>query len=1127
MRQQITRAQRRAGVQTFESESHLIPHTQQNGGDAVAPTGISASSMEMRINSMNGESRNERQNNFVGGVNSGVQGTLGETVTIGADPGRVQANGTVVVGAAADGAGDRAAAQVRAGVEPPVQVVSPGVINDMADYHQRSMQQMNTALTRSRRDNVRLYRSMQAGASVQGTAAPEVPAATNQATAWGGVVGRLARWVPAMPWTGTARPEPVERAAAQAEPRSRAETLTAQPAAAPGGSESPRLTRPRAHSTENPIRTAQPLPAFPNMVVGSQISSGGSDMDASANSEYRDVRRASGPGEIANAAPETMPMGKFYTETELQQFLEREMRDIERKMRLTFWDEYRQMRKYRQSSGLEPAFDQEFIQQREAAAARIAEGEAPSLLMANDAELQNCPAQQEANEAEDDQISDIFPDPPVVHASTGLRAPQVGPNEAAGEQTPQTAQAPQMGQAPQAAPRNTRAERPKVVTIIEEPEFDHHRGPGAPLDESMMEAPRNRASSMPAGPAPMIGESVPTRQRSASIVPGVNDPSTVLLGEVLPNLIQSFTTAIQESRSQADLVNARQMADARALQELASGTQEQMTRAIDRLTSSRSVPSASTGKTTVYEAKRKDILLKDKPKAPKASENLTSYFLFDYEDHIRHRELTNEENRFVAKLIFRNDSEYREPVEGIIDAHAGDLTLKEERLALYRKIVKLVQPDLYSEVPSKLSNESLTAYFLKIRGMAQFRREQSLNEANKDWVEYLAQNTAKLGTSLGEVYRQRVRLFKRGQAALNDEEQYGWAAVHDFLKEVEIRMDNIKSTAHVHWAADQRPYVIPPEALKDYPDFKCPPALAAQPRQGAAAVNAALGASGAAQAQPRKSKDHIQCWSCGEFGHYKDKCPRSQGDRRQPDKALAMVQEAMSKLMAPYGGQNGSWRPNQSGGYNGSAQTQRQRQEGQGAQGFQPQGGQRPAQPNQAPNSTAPGKEATQTGTPQPRYVTYDPTSALRQDGLFNQLFKVVGERVVETAHPEGKGRYVKLHLEFESGRRVDAICDTGCTGDGIIDESLPKTLGLEHQLHDCITHVRLADKNTTVTTSKVLVTKVRAGNMVKELHFVVMAGLDVDILLGEDGLDRYELLFGFRKAVNQMNQQLAAAGRQ
>ena len=156
-----------------------------------------------------------------------------------------------------------------------------------------------------------------------------------------------------------------------------------------------------------------------------------------------------------------------------------------------------------------------------------------------------------------------------------------------------------------------------------------------------------------------------------------------------------------------------------------------------------------------------------------------------------------------------------------------------------------------------------------------------------------------------------------------------------------------------------------------------------------------------------------------------------------------------------------------------------------------------------------------------PKEVSFKLSSVYQQAGIFNQLFKMVGNNASE--QDDAKGRYVNLLLEFRTGKQIEAIVDTACSGFGIMDETIPERLGLQNDLVSCQTRVTLADKNIVKTSEKICRTLVRAGQRPEWLEFVVLKDCDFDVVIGKKGLDKFHLLFGLAEQIQQMNSQLKA----
>ena len=154
-----------------------------------------------------------------------------------------------------------------------------------------------------------------------------------------------------------------------------------------------------------------------------------------------------------------------------------------------------------------------------------------------------------------------------------------------------------------------------------------------------------------------------------------------------------------------------------------------------------------------------------------------------------------------------------------------------------------------------------------------------------------------------------------------------------------------------------------------------------------------------------------------------------------------------------------------------------------------------------------------------PRQIKFDPSSAFEQKGLYMHLYKVVGQSACEQKGANGK--YCYLQLEFSTGKSSDAVCDTGCDGFGLISRSLADQLGLEKDLIEVDTLIGTADKHNKVKCKHILKTRVRAGSKLAWLELVVMDSLDCDLLIGARGLEAFDLLFGFKREVEEMNKRL------
>ena len=405
---------------------------------------------------------------------------------------------------------------------------------------------------------------------------------------------------------------------------------------------------------------------------------------------------------------------------------------------------------------------------------------------------------------------------------------------------------------------------------------------------------------------------------------------------------------------------------------------------------------------------------------------------------MRHKDVNCEETKFIIKLVFRSEPEHRDTVEELVDAYAGDLTDKSERWALYKDIVAVVQPHEKAKPATKMTSETLTAYFIRGKATSQFHRQLPDRTANELWLDHLYDNAEKLlGAEIGPIYSLKLDEWRVGTNQLGLERGYSWERVHGFLKLVEA---NFKAQANV--------------------GLRFGSTMAAQ--QGGQQV--------AAQAPQAADGVSDPCWNCGVEGHKSFRCPH------KPGKAFRK----------PGGHQPGG------GGY--------------------PRGrtGSDGSRPTFVPNGAV-----TPMGVVAPQNVSLNAASVFKQPGLYSQLYRMVGDSAGEQR--DARGQYVTLLIEFRSGKRVDAVCDTGCSGIGIMDSQMPEKLGVSGDLIPFPTKVTLADKSVKESTA-ICRTKVRAGTRFDVLDFVVLPQCDFDLLIGKGGLEKFHLLFGFNAQVDAMN---------
>jgi len=149
--------------------------------------------------------------------------------------------------------------------------------------------------------------------------------------------------------------------------------------------------------------------------------------------------------------------------------------------------------------------------------------------------------------------------------------------------------------------------------------------------------------------------------------------------------------------------------------------------------------------------------------------------------------------------------------------------------------------------------------------------------------------------------------------------------------------------------------------------------------------------------------------------------------------------------------------------------------------------------------------------------VSYVPKGKVSKKTL-KKLRKTVGAAVVRS---KKDNRYVHLSVQFPEGEIVDAICDTGCTNDGVIDPSLVSRLGLNDQVIPCNSEVQLANGSLSRTFGRLKI-MVRAGNLFRVVDLEVTK-VPYGLIIGRTSLNKFAVLKKFETDVAALNNDLTS----
>jgi hypothetical protein len=129
------------------------------------------------------------------------------------------------------------------------------------------------------------------------------------------------------------------------------------------------------------------------------------------------------------------------------------------------------------------------------------------------------------------------------------------------------------------------------------------------------------------------------------------------------------------------------------------------------------------------------------------------------------------------------------------------------------------------------------------------------------------------------------------------------------------------------------------------------------------------------------------------------------------------------------------------------------------------------------------------------------------------KLRKTVGTAVVRS---KKDNRYCHLSVQFPKGEIVDAICDTGCTNDGVIDPDMVSRLGLTNQMIPCKSEVELANGSLSRTFGRLKI-MLRAGNLFREVELEVTK-VPYGLIIGKTSLNKFSILQKFEEDVAKLN---------
>ena len=503
-----------------------------------------------------------------------------------------------------------------------------------------------------------------------------------------------------------------------------------------------------------------------------------------------------------------------------------------------------------------------------------------------------------------------------------------------------------------------------------------------------------------------------------------------------------------------------------------------------------------------------DHILSKPPSAYKpicADQSIVTLLAKTFEKYLRNRMLNNAETKIALMTIFRDSASAEEKVKKIVEKFEGDLKVKDQRIKLYKAIIKKLKgndedDEIYEKYDQK---ESLFDYFLRLRETVEHNQpELTPKKLNRKTLQIMLSPAYAL---MDEGDRRYCSVEKERSMNIFDFSEV--EDVEKFFSQIQ-KLKNIAQTEQINlinnvYANSGKDSVKVSSVNDSNKTHEINYMNQNNSRRGCHAC-------GREKHRFRDCRDEVKVreyWSKnGPRFNENFKPDRNLGQRQRQPQNESQQQHNYQQQSH----QQNQQQQNQQQNYqHSSSQNNRYRDEIKAPmQNFKPNG---KVQPVNVMMSTPNNQK-------QVSVMNVEITDQIFNTGN-NQVKEVVCNFLGERCEigEANEGRYLLIDMKM-NGTIIESALDTGCTAAGVISKQLVVSLGLWPSVsYDSCINLRMANGHVqqTCTTLK---QRIAIGGKIYEQTFIVVPHLNVHVLIGKPLLKLIGIWDQIVKAIELIN---------